>query len=297
MQSSCLSLAPVTVLVIQVIAASLVLFLAAHLLLFKLYLPARFVAWTVPLALSIAAGVGVTALLTCAAERLTATRSGWLVGAAALLLAGGLALYPAAFDGNFVTDRTPAITAYLRSLPPDTLVVGAPVEADSVPAFSGRRVLTNREYALAYHTGFYQQVQDRTRAAIEAYYAESPQQLVEFAGEVWCWRVPRESCCVRSCYGDGCLGRELRAVHLDGDGSGGARPAVRVAGSGAAVWRPDRGRRDGRFGEVYRGISIAGNCSPPFESDRCVRPAPFTSCSHANSEAEWPVTGISARPA
>ena len=82
-----------------------------------------------------------------------------------LLLAGGLALYPAAFDGNFVPDRSPGITAYLRTLPPDTLVVGAPVEADSVPAFSGRNVLTNREYALAYHPGYYQHVEVRTRAS------------------------------------------------------------------------------------------------------------------------------------
>jgi hypothetical protein len=171
------SLGPAATLVIQVLAVSLLLFLAAHLLLFKLYLPARFVAWTVPLALSIAAGVGLTALLTRAAGQISASAAPWIVGAATLLLAGGLALYPAAFDGNFVPDRSPAITAYLRTLPPDALVVGAPVEADSVPAFSGRRVLTNREYALAYHTGFYAQVQERTRAAIDAYYAETPEQL------------------------------------------------------------------------------------------------------------------------
>jgi hypothetical protein len=104
-------------------------------------------------------------------------RSGWVVGVVALVLAGGLAMYAAAFDGNFVPDRSPAITAYLRELPPDALVVGAPVETDSVPAFSGRRVLTNREYALAYHSGFYAQVRERTRAAIDAYYAETPQEL------------------------------------------------------------------------------------------------------------------------
>lgn len=173
------SLTPAAVLAGQVIAASLLLFLAAHLLLFKLYLPARFVAWTAPLVLSIAAGVGVAALLTWLATCLKRSRPGLHVGAAVLVLAGGLAMYPASFDGNFVTDRTPGITAYLRALPPDTVVVGAPVEADSVPAFSGLRVMTNREYALAYHTGFYGQVQERTRAAIDAYYAESPQQLAE----------------------------------------------------------------------------------------------------------------------
>jgi hypothetical protein len=109
------------------------------------------------------------------------TRRGLIGVGAALVLAGGLALYPARFDGNFVVDRTPEITAYLRELPADALVVGVPTETDSVPAFSGRRVLVNREYALAYHLGFYRQVERRARDVVEAYYAESPRALVELA--------------------------------------------------------------------------------------------------------------------
>ena len=171
-------LGPVAAMSVQIIVASLALFLAAHALLFRLYLPARFVAWTVPLALSICAGVGIAALLQ---STLGSLGRGRAVTAVVLLLAGGLALYPARFDGNFVTDRTPEITAYLRTLPPDALVVGAPVEADSVPAFSGRRVLVNREYALAYHLGFYRQVEQRASDAIAAYYAESPRELQELA--------------------------------------------------------------------------------------------------------------------
>jgi hypothetical protein len=51
------------------------------------------------------------------------------------------------------------------------------MDADSVPAFSGRRVLINREYALAYHLGFYRQVEQRTRDVVDAYYADSLPQL------------------------------------------------------------------------------------------------------------------------
>ena len=173
-------------LIVQVVVASLVLFLLAHAVLFRLYLPARFVAWTVPLALAIAAGVGIAALLESASgsarrgpsdgwrgRRAPGSRCCWRVG---------LALYPARFDGNFVVDRTPEITAYLRTLPADAVVVGVPTETDSVPAFSGRRVLVNREYALAYHLGFYRQVERRAEDVIEAYYAESPRALVDLAG-------------------------------------------------------------------------------------------------------------------
>lgn len=174
-------LAPVALLVIQVITASMALFLAAHLLLFRLYLPARFVAWSVPLGLSLAAGVGLAALLTSIARRVAGNRAELLVGATSVLLACGLAVYPARYDGNFVRDRMPAVTEYLNSLPVDSLVVGVPTETDSVPAFSGRRVLTNREYALAYHLGYYAQVKERTLAVINAYYSDSPRALTDLA--------------------------------------------------------------------------------------------------------------------
>jgi MFS family permease len=167
--------------ILRLFAASALLFLAAHLLLFKLYLPARFVAWSVPLALAIAAGVGLVALVTRTTLPMFRPLAPWLAGVAALLVAAGLVAYPAAYDGNFVPDRTPEITEYLRQLPPDAVILGAPVETDSVPAFTGRRVLTNREYALAYHPGYYAQVEERTRAAIDAYYAETPEQLLEIS--------------------------------------------------------------------------------------------------------------------
>ena len=39
----------------------------------------------------------------------------------------------------------------------------------------------NREYALAYHLGFYREVERRVRDGIAAYYAETPRQVVEQA--------------------------------------------------------------------------------------------------------------------
>jgi hypothetical protein len=172
---------PTGAVVLRVIAASMVLFFAAHLVLFRLYLPSRFVAWTVPLAFAIAAGVGLAVLIEWGGQRLTASKTGFETSVLTLLAALGLALYPASFDGNFVRDNIPAINAYLRTLPPDTLVAGVPVDTDSVPALTGRPVLVNREYALAYHEGFYRVVQQRSRDLIDAYYADSPGRVDQFA--------------------------------------------------------------------------------------------------------------------
>jgi hypothetical protein len=161
----------------------------------------------VPLALAIAAGVGIAALVEMVFRQKEAPEggrdesrpygrpssgrgaihrapSGWwglATVAVAVLVAATLVLYPAHYDGNFVQDRTPEISAYLRTLPPETIVLAPPVESDSVPAFSGRRVLMNREYALAYHLGYYREVERRVRDGIAMYYAETPRQLVALA--------------------------------------------------------------------------------------------------------------------
>lgn len=174
-------LSPALLLMAQVLVASLGLWLLAHAVLFHLYLPARFVAWTVPLVLAMAAGIGMGALLERIGQAFGGPLAPIVPGLLALMLAAGLALYPAEFSGNFVEDPTPAITAYLRELPPDALVVGVPTQADSVPAFAGRRVLANREYSLPYHVGYYREVDRRLRDQIQAYYADTPGPLVEFS--------------------------------------------------------------------------------------------------------------------
>ncbi len=167
--------APRTV-TLQLLLASLSLFFLAHLLLFRLYLPARYVQWSSPLLLSIWAGLGLGIALERASSRFASGR----VWPLAVGVAVALALYPAHYDGNFVRDEHPAITAFLRAQPREILVAAAAVEADSVPAFTGRRVLVAREYALAYQLGYYAEIRRRIQDLIDAYYADSPRRLVDF---------------------------------------------------------------------------------------------------------------------
>ena len=170
-----------TVLLFQLLAASLALFFLAHLLLFRLYLPARYVQASLPLVLAIAAGLALAIVVEEIAARAAPSRRGAVAVGLALTLAVGLALYPADYDGLFVRDPHPAVTAYLRAQPKDVLVAGVPTEADSVPALAGRRVLVAREYALSYHRGYYGQLRRRIVDLIEGYYAESPRRAADFA--------------------------------------------------------------------------------------------------------------------
>ena len=166
---------------LQTLVASFGLFVLAHLLLFRLYLPARYVQWSLPLVLAVSAGLGLGLLLDAIAARATPARATLSAGAAAVALAAALALYPARYDGNFVRDRHPEVTAYLREQPETVVVVGVPVEADSVPSLAGRKVLAAREYALAYHLGYYGELRRRLEDTADAYYADSPGRLAELA--------------------------------------------------------------------------------------------------------------------
>jgi hypothetical protein len=167
-----------SVILVQLLVASFALFFLAHALLFRLYLPTRYVKWSLPLVLSVAGGLALGILI-----ETIATRSSRRLLGPALALALGLCLaaYPASYGAHFPRDRHPAITAYLRDQPKDVLVAGAPLDVDSVPAFAGRPVVVSRDHALAFHLGYYDELRTRARDLIEAYYAESPADVADFA--------------------------------------------------------------------------------------------------------------------
>lgn len=160
--------------------ASFLLFFLAHLLLYRLYSPSRYVKWSLQLVIPVAAGIALGILVAGLATRLRAGPGRVLTGGLALGLGVALAAYPARYEGFFVRDGHPTITAYLRTQPKNTLVAGAPADVDSIPAFAGRSVLASREHALPFHLGYYGEMRQRLEALIEAYYAESPTQVADF---------------------------------------------------------------------------------------------------------------------
>ncbi len=165
----------------QVLLASFGLFVLAHLLLFRLYVPSRYVKWSVPLVLAVAAGIALGILIEATAAWLAPHRRRLAAGSLGLGLGAALAIYPAGYDGGFFHDDHPAVTAYLRAQPKDILVAGASADVDSVPTFARRRILVGRKHALPYHLGYYGELRERIEALIDAYYAESPSEVADFA--------------------------------------------------------------------------------------------------------------------
>lgn len=165
----------------QLLLASFGLFFLAHLLLFHIFFPGRYVKWSLPLVLSVAGGLGLAILIEALAGRFSPGRRSVVAGALALAVGFVLIAYPGRWQGKFLRDPNPDVTTYLRAQPKDVLVAGTPNDVDFVPSFAGRSILVGREYLLPYHLGYYAELRQRTEALIEAYYAESPAQVAEFA--------------------------------------------------------------------------------------------------------------------
>jgi hypothetical protein len=162
-------------------AVSLVLFFAAHALLFRLYLPARYVQFSLPVVWALGGGLAVA----LATERLAARIAPQTPARAAAALALGALILLAAHapppGASYVVGQHPRLYEYLREQPKDTLIAALPHDASNLPLFAERPVLTSWEHALPYHPTYHEPFQQRTRALLRAYYAESPRPLVELA--------------------------------------------------------------------------------------------------------------------
>ena len=174
---------------LKLVAVASFWFVAAHLWLFKLYLPSRYTGRFFFLAAVLAAAIAVVllidALLRSAHQRLTSPRrSPWgdLQAILSTALAGGLGLlvvvYPLTMSGypytSVVQGRSPDLYAYVATLPKTSLVAGAAIEANNLPLFSQRSVLLSREVAIPYHVGYYQEIRQRAQDLITAQYSPDP---------------------------------------------------------------------------------------------------------------------------
>lgn len=166
------------------VATSGALFLASHLLLFALYLPNRYVKYTVPLFLLL--------WLSALAVRIGRALDRWPIGAAvysaawryravaALIAVVGVSVYVARVTHRVMTEANAPIELtreaafrFLAGLPKDTLIAAHPNDADSIPLRTRRSVLAARETALPFFLGYYDTIKQRLGDELAAYYAST----------------------------------------------------------------------------------------------------------------------------
>ncbi len=165
-------------LLVQLLLASGGLFLLAHLFLFQLHLPSRYIHHSLRLVLSLAAGmtlaIALDAWFRSGGER--AARSARILGLVLGLFLLGLGLFPflpsvPRFYQDWIGGRWPELYTYLQQQPQATLVASISLEASNIPTFAQRSTLVGREYALPYHTGYYRQIRQRTLELLQAHYS------------------------------------------------------------------------------------------------------------------------------
>ena len=174
----------------QVIIASLIMFLLAHLLLPTLHLPSRYTYHTLRFILAITAAIVLTILGDLATDWYLNKKQFNLGEKMKItfvtLFALTVIIFPAIphvfinwFQGwQLGTERE--IYQYLAQQPKDILVASLSSEVNNIPAFSQRSILVGDEFALAYHPTYHEQIKQRTVDLLQAQYSPSLTNLQSF---------------------------------------------------------------------------------------------------------------------
>ncbi|MEY2831797.1 MAG: hypothetical protein RLZZ574_1055, partial [Cyanobacteriota bacterium] len=166
---------------LQVIIASLLMFILAHILLPNLHLPSRYTYHTIQFVLAISSGIVLTICLDLAQRWLKHQQQFNLLVKTKIALVTLFALtiiivpaIPYVFINLFQDWRVGTATEihqYLAQQPKDILVASLSSEANNIPAFCQRSILVGDEFALAYHPAYHDQIKQRTIDLLQAQYS------------------------------------------------------------------------------------------------------------------------------
>jgi len=178
--------------------SSLGMFVAAHLFLFKLHLPNRYIEHTWRFLLAIASGIFIAILWDAALKLKVEKHQLWgrmaAIGLAIALL--GYPIYTPSFPRtNYRPGRLPELYSFFQQQPKNIAIASLSGEANNLPTFSHRSILVGREYAIPYHLGYYRQFSQRIRDLIEAQYSPELSVVKQFIDRyrVNFWLVERSA--------------------------------------------------------------------------------------------------------
>lgn len=174
----------------RLLLVSLGMFFLAHWVLFKLHLPSRYTEHSLRVIMTLSAGIVLILLMDAVWQWAVLGQGHRKLGKATLalgttgLLSCGLLFYPSFVDQFPITryqvGTAPALYAFLRSQPKDTLVASLSGEANNLPTFAQRSILVGDEYAIPYHAGYYRRFRQRAIDLINAQYSSDPRRARDF---------------------------------------------------------------------------------------------------------------------
>lgn len=176
----------------QLTIVALLMFIAAHLLLFKLYLPSRFSQHTLRVVMSLTSGITWAIILHAfyiGAKKASVWGHCLVRLIPVLLLIISFVLYPFCLNlksphyfpnNRYIVGQEPALYKFLSSKPTSIVVASLSEEANNLPSFAQRSSLVGRECAIPYHVVYYQQFRERTIGLINAQYTDNLVDLQNF---------------------------------------------------------------------------------------------------------------------
>ncbi len=176
----------------QIILVSVGMFLAAHVLLYKLFAPARYTRYTLKIVLILATGIALIVILDAVfrwvkqqAQR--GERRQLLALGLTALLGTVLVVYPHLLknfpNSNYIVGKAPALYEFFGEQPKDIVIASLSLEADNLPTFSKRAILVGWEYAVPYHVGYDRQIRQRATDLIRAQYTQNLAEVQNFFQE------------------------------------------------------------------------------------------------------------------
>lgn len=168
------------------------IFLAAHLLLFRLHHPSRYSQHSFRIIMALAGGIAFTLIIDIIRKKLHLLKHSCKnkpfqkiktisISICIYIVLTLLLLYPALTNNfpvtNYVVGKAPQLYEYLAQQPSDIRIASLALEANNIPTFAKRSILVSSEYALPYHQGYYSQIKQRAKDLIQAQYSPNLEQV------------------------------------------------------------------------------------------------------------------------
>ena len=172
--------------------ASTGIFIAAHLLLFRLHHPSRYSQHSLRIIMALAGGIAFTLIIELIRKKLhllnNSSKNQPLPKIKAISISTSIyivltliLIYPALTNNfpvtNYVVGKAPQLYEYLAQQPSDIRIASLALEANNIPTFAKRSILVSSEYALPYHQGYYNQIKQRAKDLIQAQYSPNLEEV------------------------------------------------------------------------------------------------------------------------
>jgi hypothetical protein len=155
----------------RILIASGVLYMLAWVFLLYLYVPERYLQYTLPLI-----PVFIMGGLMYQVHRQSTRFKSWITGGFVLLTLGITSLCWRS-DLLNIPNQEVRLYSYLRTLPETSMIAASPGLASNIPLYAFRSVLVSNEAYIPYHRLYFAEMKQRLKDWLSAYYAGNPEPI------------------------------------------------------------------------------------------------------------------------